>query len=174
MHAVLLRPCRRWPDKLSCSGPAALRMVFAQGAVLLFAAGSPRYASCSGRQCVRRTTSNSHVVIISASDETSRELGQYLAGAGVRAATRTELSHEHVTASGRAVVLFPDDFAAEDAIEHLRAARAAQPAARLVVVTAHPQRFERAVARDGSGLGLIALPRPAFGWAILEAIRSDS
>ncbi len=112
-------------------------------------------------------------MIISASGETSRELRQYLAAAGVQAAVHTGLSRAHVAASERALVLFPDDFAAEDVIAHLQTVRAAWPAARLVVVTAQPQRFERAVARDGCGLGLIALPRPAFGWAILEAIRSD-
>ena len=115
-----------------------------------------------------------HVRIVSASDETSRELQRYLEASGLSAAGNSELRHAKVDAYDRALVLFPDDFAADEVIAHLQAARAERLEATLIVVTAHPDRFKHAVARDGSMLGVIVLPRPAFGWAILEAIRADA
>lgn len=113
-------------------------------------------------------------MIVCAREETSRELGRYLQAAGVHVAVHRELSGAPAMTAEQTMVLFPDDFTTDEVNAHLQTASAASPRTKLIVITAHPQRFERAAAREGCESRLIALPRPAFGWAILEAIRSDS
>ncbi len=69
-----------------------------------------------------------------------------------------------------ALVVFPDDFDVAELTRALRALRRARPRLLTVVVTGAPQQLEAALDLDGSRQPLV-LPKPAFGWTVVDAIR---
>ena len=108
------------------------------------------------------------VTIVSANPETLDGLQAYLRGAGVAARCARELTA--CAGSSRethAFILFPDDFRWEQVVATLAELAEQRPHALPVLVTAHPQRFGDRVA--GS---VLIVPRPAWGWSILDAIRA--
>lgn len=115
------------------------------------------------------------VTIIAESRETIDGLHSYLQGAGVSArCTRALGDVAKVPPSATAVVLFPDEFDEREVLTRLRALRAQRPRALLVLVTSTPQRWSPALERDGRALPPVVLPKPAFGWSILDAIREHA
>jgi hypothetical protein len=109
------------------------------------------------------------VVIVSDNPETLDGLQRYLRDAGVATRCTRDLSECTNVASPRAVafVLFPDDFAWEQVIVTLATLSEQRPLALPVLVTARPDRFERlTIAKN-----VLVIPRPAWGWTILDAIR---
>jgi len=108
--------------------------------------------------------------VVAANLETLENLRAYLANAGFVAHGSRRLALEardQVTA----IVVFPDDFTEDEVVAYLRQARTARPDLVLVTVTRTVRRFEAKTTRDGRPLDLIVLPRPAFGWMILESLR---
>jgi hypothetical protein len=115
------------------------------------------------------------VTIIAESRETIDGLHSYLQGAGVSSrCTRALGDVAKVPPSATAVVLFPDEFDEREVLTRLRALRAQRPRALLVLVTSTPQRWSPALERDGRSLSPVVLPKPAFGWSILDAIREHA
>ena len=108
------------------------------------------------------------VTIVSTHSETLDGLQSYLARAGVGARCTRDLAactrFASEAARNVAVVLFPDDFRREKVLAALTDL-ASTPTVLVVLVTAHPRKFEQAD-------GVIIMPRPAWGWSILEAIRA--
>jgi hypothetical protein len=112
------------------------------------------------------------VAIIAANEGTRDGLRSYFREAGVRVAGGAgELCAELLAVGATGLVLFPDDFAEADVLSYLRAARARRPLLALVTLTRYPQRWHHATTRDGRALELIVLPRPSFGWTIVDALR---
>ena len=113
-----------------------------------------------------------HVLVVARSRETIDGLHAYLGGAGVEShGTRTLADVGAPPAATTAVVVFPDDFEVTAVVPVLRSLRAARPRLRIVLVTGAPQRFQPALAPDSRSIPPIVLPRPAFGWTILDAVR---
>jgi len=109
------------------------------------------------------------VVIVSDNDETLDGLQEYLRGAGVAArGTRLlrgpMLERRNITA----VVLFPDDFAKADVASAVT--RLLRLDVLLVLVTGDPARFEAPAASAGAVTRPVVIPRPAWGWTILDTI----
>ncbi len=106
-----------------------------------------------------------YVVVVAAREETLDGLHAYLDKLGVpchcaRATAEIErAAPEAVTA----IVVFPDDLAEADVLASLSTLREGRPRVRTVVVTRSPERFR------GPHVDVV-LPRPAFGWDILDAI----
>ncbi|MGH7327287.1 MAG: hypothetical protein ACREJX_02945, partial [Polyangiaceae bacterium] len=71
-----------------------------------------------------------------------------------------------------AAVLFPDDFEVDAAVALVRELRRTRPKLLALIVTREPHRFRDVVRGDGRSLRPILLPRPSFGWEILDAIRA--
>jgi hypothetical protein len=109
------------------------------------------------------------VVIVATKRETLDGLQRYLKDAGLSPrCTRTV--DECIEASSTATVaflFFPDDFAWEKVIVMLASIAEQRPFALRVLVTSRPDRFECLGAADG----LLVVPRPSWGWALLDAIR---
>lgn len=116
-----------------------------------------------------------YVTVISDNPETLDGLHSYLSRAAVALhLTRKLRDARMVPPATTAVVIFPDDYDADDAIESLTALRAARPRLLLLIVTSAPQRFRSAGPLAGRSLSTIVLPKPAFGWTILDAIRAHA
>ncbi len=112
------------------------------------------------------------VTIVSANPVTLESLHGYLRGAGlsVRCASDLRTCVKSTGPETLAIVLFPDDFRWEKVVATLADLAAQRPKALPVLVTANPQRFERVTP---SGHVLI-VPRPVWGWTIVDAIRAHS
>lgn len=110
------------------------------------------------------------VAIVSENPETLDGLQAYLTAAGVAARCTRDIDDclRLSPAGTLAVVLFPDDFAWESVLAAVAELRAKRPNALPMLVTAHPKRFEALREADK----LLVVPRPVWGWTILDAIRA--
>jgi hypothetical protein len=103
------------------------------------------------------------VNIVANNATTIASLRIYLTNAGI-------LTHEFdalpaTIASGTtAVVVFPDELDPDGVVPWIEAT--ARPDLLMVLITGSPQRFRTT--------GAVVLPKPAFGWAILDAIRAHA
>ncbi len=116
-------------------------------------------------------TGPQQVAIVSANPETLDGLQSYLRGAGVaaRGTRRLEECCDLTAPLTVAVVLFPDDFPCDSVMTILAEICARRPSILRVLVTGHPKVFEPLV----EGLpNVLIVPRPVWGWAILDAIRA--
>jgi DNA-binding NtrC family response regulator len=106
-----------------------------------------------------------HVVVVARRAETLDGLHAYLDRLGVPShCARTLDDLEHAAPEGMtALVVFPDDLAPGDVLASLATLRRDRPRVRTIVITRSPERF-RVDSVD------VVLPRPAFGWDILDAI----
>lgn len=113
------------------------------------------------------------VSIVAGNPETLDGLQAYLERAGVRATTARNIEHleEATPSSANVAVVFPDDFRTTTALAEICALRVARPNLLVVVVTNDPRRFER-LPREEESIEPLIVPRPIWGWSILEAIRS--
>ncbi len=113
------------------------------------------------------------VTVVADNPETIESLRSYLSGAGVSSHGRRDLRDaDLVTAASSALVIFPDELAHGEVVTCICALRSAHPALPIVVVTGAPQRFQSALEPDGDSRLPIVLPKPAFGWTILDTIRA--
>lgn len=124
----------------------------------------------------RKARAPLYVSIVSANPETLDGLQAYLSGAGVPShGTRTVPDLAVVVPEwATAAVIFPDDFENEEVLIFVRELRRARPRVLSLIVTREPQFFRGAVQDDGRSLRPIVLPKPSFGWDILDAIRAHS
>lgn len=114
------------------------------------------------------------VTVIAASRETNDGLHAYFQDAGVASRTTRSLGDAAaLSPATSAVVIFPDEFAAEEVVRRIAELRRT-PSRLLVVVTSSPQRFRPALDPDRHSPLPIVLPKPAFGWTILDAIREHA
>ncbi len=114
------------------------------------------------------------VAVISARRETVDALRAYLESLGVASHGTQGLGDASlVSPATTAVVLFPDEFEASAVVARVSSLRRTRAPLLLVVVTSTPQRFRPALDADAQGGSPIVLPKPAFGWTILDALRSQ-
>ncbi|MGZ3472987.1 MAG: hypothetical protein ACXWUG_00860 [Polyangiales bacterium] len=115
------------------------------------------------------------VTVVSNNAETLRSLQVYFDESGVPThGTRAIADLPTITPATTAVVLFPDDFEGEDVASKIVALRRARPRLLMLVVTRQPHAFEHALAPDGRSRPPLVLPKPSFGWSILDAIRAHA
>jgi len=125
---------------------------------------------------VTRSSARSlYVTVISDNPETIDGLHGYLSRAGVASrAIRALRDASTIPPSAIAVVIFPDEFGRNDVVASINALRAARPRLLILIVTSAPQHFRSVLKPDGRSLPPIALPKPTFGWTILDAIRAHA
>ncbi len=119
----------------------------------------------------KRAMGPQEVTIVSANPETLDGLQSYLHDAGVaaRGTRRLEDCCDLTVPLTVALVLFPDDFAWERVTSTLADIDARRPGILRVLVTGHPKTFEPLV---GGRKNVLIVPRPVWGWTILDAIRA--
>jgi hypothetical protein len=113
-----------------------------------------------------------HVAIVSRNSGTLDGLETYLQGAGVTTHGTRRIERSAVVGAGAsALVVFPDDFSWGAVVSALTESRRRNPRALPLVITCSPQRFEALTWRDEGAIPLL-VPKPAWGWTILDAIRA--
>lgn len=116
-----------------------------------------------------------HVTIVSDNPETLDGLESYLQRAGVTtSATRYLVKALDTTPQAYSVVvIFPDDFGFEAVTAALANLRSQRPAALPVLVTNDAKWRDSFPSSDAARSPLV-LPKPTWGWSILDAIRGRS
>lgn len=122
---------------------------------------------------VRRAPAKpNYVTVVADNPQTLDGLHAYFQGAGVASSGTHKLQDvSTVPPAATAVVLFPDDFQRGEAESMIVSLRRARPKLLIVVVTGAPQHLGAALEPDGHSVPPLVLPKPAFGWTILDAIR---
>ena len=116
-----------------------------------------------------------HVTVVSNNAETLQRLLAYFDESGVpTAGTRALRDLSTIAPTTTAVVLFPDDYPERDVSATVTALRRARPRVLLLVVTREPQRFASTLTPDERSTAPLVLPKPSFGWSILDAIRAHA
>lgn len=100
------------------------------------------------------------------------QLCDYLAQAGVRAQATRLLAEAWRRGCGEAVVLFPDDFDAGEVTDGLSCLLSRRARPLVIVITAGPRLFDPLIESLGSPESIVILPKPIWGWAILDLLRS--
>lgn len=113
------------------------------------------------------------VTIVAASAETLDGLRAYLSLAGLGARGTRRLGDVHL-APCSAVVLFPDEFLLDEVLGELSRLRRDRPGILPLLVTREPERYGEVAQAEGKGRAPIVIPKPAWGWTILDAIRSGT
>lgn len=115
------------------------------------------------------------VTIIAESRDTIDGLRAYLSGAGVSSHTAQHFGDVGVLPPAvQAVIVFPDELDPDAVAAGLAALRATHPHVLVVVVTGAPQRLRAVLAPDELSSPPVVLPKPVFGWTILDAIRAHA
>lgn len=117
------------------------------------------------------------VGILALSDDTAEELIGYLVRAGVTAmrisGPRDLAEPSSRTQQLHSVVIFPDDYAAQAIEAALASLARATPDLLQIIVTRQPLRFLSTRSDPTSAINRFVLPRPTFGWLILDTVRSN-
>jgi hypothetical protein len=109
------------------------------------------------------------VTIVGTRAETLDGLRWYLSRVGLSArATRRLQDGDREPCA--AMILFPDEFSFDDVERELHRLRRDSPELLLVLVTSELKRY--APIAKGAGRVPVLIPKPAWGWSILDAIRS--
>jgi hypothetical protein len=114
------------------------------------------------------------VTVVSSNRETLDGLEAYLRKSGVLAnGTRTlERLLEMTPQSAVAVILFPDEYEPAAVTKALAALHRGRPQVLAVIVTNEPGRFERAAGIEPGDDAPLVIPKPAWAWTILDAVRA--
>jgi hypothetical protein len=99
------------------------------------------------------------------------QLRDYLSRAGVRARASRRLGDAWRSGSATAVVLFPDDFDTGEVSDGLSLLLARGPCPRVIIITAGPRLFEPLIESLAARDAVVLLPKPVWGWAILDLVR---
>lgn len=120
------------------------------------------------RRRVATTRRSPDVVVVSNNPETVDGLESYLAAAQVAARCTDDIDRCAGMAGPAtlAFVVFPDDFDWKQVVAAIADLAAQHPSAIPILITSNPKRFDGLLEDN-----VIVMPRPAWGWKILDAIR---
>jgi hypothetical protein len=117
-----------------------------------------------------------YVTIVSRNPETTDGLQQYLERAGIPSRCAPGVHDITLVApdDATAAVIFPDDFAENTVLALVAELRRRRPRLLTLLITRTPKRFLAAFGADDERLPMpTVMPKPLFGWAILDAIREQ-
>jgi hypothetical protein len=110
-------------------------------------------------------------LIVGGDAELLGQLRDYLSRAGVHARATRQLDDAWRRGSAEAVVLFPDDFEAGEVTDGLSRLLTRSPCPRVILVTAGPRLFEPLIDCLDAREFLVIVPKPVWGWVILDLLR---
>lgn len=113
------------------------------------------------------------VTVIADNPKTLETIHLYFTRAGVTSVGTNQLGDTSVVPpESTTLVLFPDEYQRRDVEIFLPALRRRRPQLLILLVSSAPQDLGAALEPDGHSLPPVVLPKPAFGWTLLDAIRN--
>jgi hypothetical protein len=112
-----------------------------------------------------------HALVVCDDEDTSLQLRDYLAQAGVRARATRQLDDAWRQDGSGAIVLLPDAFDPGAVTDGLRRLSSRSPPPWVIVVTAVPRLFEPLLESWGHPDSVVVMPKPVWGWTILDLLR---
>jgi hypothetical protein len=114
------------------------------------------------------------VTIVAKNAATLHGLQTYLEGAGVHVTTTSAMDRvlETTPPAAAAVIVFPDEYPHDAAVGALALLRKDRAQTMRVIVTQEPRRFDEADADPSKLAAPLILPKPAWAWTILDAVRA--
>jgi len=113
----------------------------------------------------------SSALVVGDDDDTLLRLRDYLVRAGVQTRATRQLDDAWKSPSSQGIVLLPDDFDAGEVTDGLTRLLSRPPAPFIIIVTAGPRLFEPLIEGLGSPLSVVVMPKPVWGWTILDLLR---
>jgi len=114
-----------------------------------------------------------HITVVADNPETMDGMLAYFGRAGISTRGTRALGELCAIASAStAVVVFPDDFDAPEVAATIAHLQGARPRVLIVLITREPRRFTAARDARSRSIPIVILPKPSFGWSILDAIRA--
>lgn len=124
-----------------------------------------------------RATPTIYVTIVSKNPETLDTLQAYFTRVGVSARC-TRAAHDIAAVASEqttATLIFPDEYDDAIILRLVAELRERRPRLLTVIVTRAPHRLRSALRSDDvRSLAPIILPKPSFGWDILDALRAHA
>jgi hypothetical protein len=116
------------------------------------------------------------VLVISRNTTTARDLASYFEQCGVRTVVSDRFDPADGSRRITAVVVFPDEFPAQSAAVGVVALARQFSNSTLVIVTRDVERFEDVAVRGRAGRRgpWFVLPRPTWGWVLLDRVLQRS
>jgi hypothetical protein len=111
-------------------------------------------------------------LVVCDDDDTLIRLRDYLVRAGMQTRATRRLSDAWKSSSGEGIVLLPDDFDTAQVTEGLSGMLARAPSPFVIIVTAWPPLFEPLVQSIGDPDSVVLMPKPVWGWTILDLLRA--
>ena len=125
------------------------------------------------KSAAMRSSTEPLCIVIADNRETADGLHEYLNKSGFATRTSRRLHDAGaLCADASALVLFPDEFDEAEVLALLRTLRSTKPRLLLLLVTGAPQRVRAACEPDPHASRTVVLPKPTFGWNLLDAIRA--
>ncbi len=114
------------------------------------------------------------VTVVSKNASTLVGLEAYLRGVGAVTTSTADLERlvDVTPRTAAAVIVFPDEYSQDLAIQALAALERARPDVLAVVVTNEPGRFASPDAEEDPAASPLVMPKPAWAWTIMDAVRA--
>lgn len=110
------------------------------------------------------------LTLVSNDPDTLWGVRDYLARSGASLSSTSRLEHASEASDVDAIVLYADDYPHDAVVSTI-----ARMSSRLVVIiTGHSGDFEPLRARRDLRTRVIVLPRPTWGWMLLDAVRAGT
>jgi len=117
-----------------------------------------------------RASTRLSALVVCDDDDTLLRLRDYLLRAGVQTRATRRLC-DAWQASGEAIVLLPDDFDTGEVTDGLSRVLSRSPAPFIIIVTAVARLFEPLIQSLDSAHSVVIMPKPVWGWTILDLLR---
>jgi hypothetical protein len=109
-------------------------------------------------------------LVVCDDDDTLLRLRDYLSRAGVQTRATRQLTDVRKPSS-EAIVLLPDDFDVREVTDGLTRLLSRPQVPFLIIVTAGPRLFESLIEKLGKADSVVIIPKPVWGWTILDLLR---
>jgi hypothetical protein len=114
------------------------------------------------------------VTVVGESAKTIESMRRYLSAAGVNSEAMQQLPKTSTLSQlGDALVIFPDEFNTGAVLSTIENVQRLRPRLQLLLVTSAPQLYQDRPSSNSAPTPIL-LPKPAFGWSILDAIRASA
>jgi len=114
----------------------------------------------------------SDALIVCDDAELLTQLCDYLIRAGVPVRGTRRLGDAWLRGGSEALVLLPDDFDAGEVTDGLSRLLSLARCPLVIVITAGPRLYEPLVEGFGSPESVVLMPKPVWGWTILDLLRA--